>query len=153
MVRIAAFGKVGRTGNGCECAVGAEEHILRGVFGDQRVPVAGKQNGDRVSAEQGLRGEVRADAKKFFAANAGGGKIDVLDDVVQGDVREEPGSAREGGRREAEECGNGLSGVAKLEKTRLNQTTSGLILRMVLSRRTGVDTLPNCQQRITLKSR
>ena len=45
----------------------------------------------------------------------------------------------------------GFSGVAKLEKTRLNQTTSGFSLRMVFSRRTGLDMLPNFQHRITLK--
>ena len=46
---------------------------------------------------------------------------------------------------------NGFSGVAKLEKTRLNHTTSGFNLRIVFNRRTGVARLPNFQQRITLK--
>jgi hypothetical protein len=44
----------------------------------------------------------------------------------------------------------GFSGVAKLENTRLYQTTSGFSCRMVFSRRTGVARLPNLQQRITL---
>ena len=128
MVRIAAFGKVGRAGNGCECAVRAEEHVLRRVFGDQRMPVARKQNRDGMSAEQGLGGEVRADAKELFAANAGGGKIDVLDDVVQRDVREEAGSARKSGRRKAEECGNGRVRSCKAREDEVEPDHIGLDL-------------------------
>ena len=38
-------------------------------------------------------------AKQPAVANAGSGKVDVLEDMVQGDVREEAQRSDEGGRR------------------------------------------------------
>src|ERR1700723_2109836 len=45
----------------------------------------------------------------------------------------------------------GFSGVAKLENTKLYQTTYGFSFRIVFSKRIGGRTSPNFQQRITLK--
>ena len=86
----------------------------------------------------------------FSRPHASGGKIDVFNDVVQRDMREKAGGACEGRRRETQKSGERCIGSCKAGKTRLNQTTSGLNWRMVFKRRTGVDTLPNFQQRMTL---
>ena len=127
--------KSGGVGTRRENPVSAQQDILRGILLDQSALVARK-------AEQKLScalskhsgGHVAAQTKQSFLPNSGAGKIDVLDDVVQGDVGE---IAQRAGQCR---CGTGrqrrprdVPGVAKLEKTRLNQTTSGFNFRMVLS--------------------
>jgi hypothetical protein len=49
-----------------------------------------------------------------------------------------PAARVKAGAESPANAATGFSGVAKLEKTRLYQTTSGFNCRMVLSRRTGV---------------
>ena len=105
LVRIAALGEVRRRGHGGEGAMRAEQHVLRGVFGHQRLTVAGQQDRNGVRLEQGARGELCTNAEEALSPDTGGGEVNVLKDVVERDVGVVSGGAGDGGRGETSEGG------------------------------------------------
>ena len=88
----------------------------------------------RSRLQQRARGQMRADTEYLLASNSGGREIHMFEDVMQRNVRVEPAARVRAGADKPAKAASGFSGVAKLEKTRLYQTTSGLILRIVLIR-------------------
>ena len=74
----------------------------------------------------------------------------MLDDVVQSNMRVKACARVSAGADRPANAVTGLSGVAKVEKTRWYQTTSGFNLRIVFNSRAGFDKPPNFQQRIML---
>ena len=99
--------KSGCSGRGGEGAVRAQQDIASAVLGEQRVVVAGQQDGDGIGAEQGARGQLGSNAEKLAVTQSGGSKIHVLQDVMQGDVGVIAGGADKSRRGQPRECGDG----------------------------------------------
>ena len=134
-----------------EGSMGSEQHILRAVLGDQCAAIAGQQDGNGVCLEQRASGKLGADAQDAVAVHAGGGEIDVFEDVVEGDVGVESGGTRQGGGRESGEGGERLVGCGETGEDQVVPDHVGLELADGVQQAHRRREAPNFQQRMTLK--
>src|ERR1039458_2808404 len=83
-----------------------KQYVLRGILRDQGGAKVGKQDRNRMCLQQCFCGDVSAESKQLLAPHSRGRKIDMLDDMVQSDMREEARGSSESGRKEPRKCGN-----------------------------------------------